>query len=42
METTGLIDILSRGEDSHHQFKESLSSPLNSDLSGYDWHLGGN
>lgn len=42
METTELIDILIRREDSRHQFKENLSSLLNADLSGYDWHPRGN
>ncbi len=38
METTELIDLLSRGEDSRPQFKENLICPLNAELSGYDWH----
>lgn len=35
METTALIDLLSRGEDCHRQFNESLGSLMNADLSGY-------
>lgn len=42
METTELIDLLIRGEDSHHQFSENLGILLNADLSGYGWPPRGN
>lgn len=38
METIALIDLLTRGEGSRHQFWEGLRNLLNAHLSGYYWH----